>query len=314
MTHSHSPAGSTAGVGTAGARFGEPVPHFLGIGAMRAGSSWLARVLREHPEIWLPPLKELHYFDTLDRRRHGRKLPRRRYGRHLKWRLRSNLRRPARRLVWDLRYFIGEQNDRWYRSLFAAAARRGYTVGEITPAYAVLSPEGVRHVRSLNPAVKLIYILRDPIERTWSEAVRALCRKRNRRVEDTPPDEFLHWFHRGRGRAKSEYAATLATWEAEFPPEQLLIGFFEEIRTEPAALVSRVCSFLEVGPFPQIESSRLTRPQNVAAGQSPIPPALERACAETFLPDLQALAGRFGPESYPAEWLARAERALREAR
>ena len=38
-------------------------PSFLGIGTARAGTTWLHANLRRHPEIWLPPLKELHYFD-----------------------------------------------------------------------------------------------------------------------------------------------------------------------------------------------------------------------------------------------------------
>ena len=38
-------------------------PHFIGIGAQKAGTTWLYRNLQEHPEVWLPPEKELHYFD-----------------------------------------------------------------------------------------------------------------------------------------------------------------------------------------------------------------------------------------------------------
>ena len=41
-------------------------PDFLVIGAQRAGTTWLHRVLRQHPSLWLAPVKELHYFDKLD--------------------------------------------------------------------------------------------------------------------------------------------------------------------------------------------------------------------------------------------------------
>ena len=44
-------------------------PDFLVIGAQRAGTTWLHRVLRQHPALWLPPVKELHYFDPLDIKR-----------------------------------------------------------------------------------------------------------------------------------------------------------------------------------------------------------------------------------------------------
>jgi hypothetical protein len=39
------------------------LPNFLGIGAQRAGTSWLARNLMQHPQVYLPHAKELHFFD-----------------------------------------------------------------------------------------------------------------------------------------------------------------------------------------------------------------------------------------------------------
>jgi hypothetical protein len=39
------------------------LPDFLGIGAPRAGTTWLDRNLRAHPDLYLPDRKELHYFD-----------------------------------------------------------------------------------------------------------------------------------------------------------------------------------------------------------------------------------------------------------
>jgi hypothetical protein len=39
------------------------LPDFIGIGAMRAGTSWLRKQLDRHPELWTATPKELHYFD-----------------------------------------------------------------------------------------------------------------------------------------------------------------------------------------------------------------------------------------------------------
>lgn len=44
-------------------------PDFLVIGAQKAGTSWLYRNLKYHKQVWLPPVKELHYFDTLKRKK-----------------------------------------------------------------------------------------------------------------------------------------------------------------------------------------------------------------------------------------------------
>src|SRR4051812_18116714 len=38
-------------------------PDFICIGAQKAGTGWLYEQLRAHPDFWMPPLKELHYFD-----------------------------------------------------------------------------------------------------------------------------------------------------------------------------------------------------------------------------------------------------------
>src|SRR3954447_22208805 len=44
-----------------------PGPDFLCIGAHKAGSTWLYQQLDSHPDFWMPPVKELHYFDQLSR-------------------------------------------------------------------------------------------------------------------------------------------------------------------------------------------------------------------------------------------------------
>src|SRR4051812_36047156 len=47
-------------------------PNFLCIGAQKAGTGWLYEQLRSHPDFWMPPLKEVHYFDRLGKGRAGR--------------------------------------------------------------------------------------------------------------------------------------------------------------------------------------------------------------------------------------------------
>ena len=46
---------------------GDARPDFLCVGAQKAGTSWLYRQLEPHPDFWMPPLKELHYLDSLHR-------------------------------------------------------------------------------------------------------------------------------------------------------------------------------------------------------------------------------------------------------
>jgi hypothetical protein len=42
-------------------------PDFLCVGVHKGGTTWLYQQLDSHPDFWMPPLKELHYFDQLSR-------------------------------------------------------------------------------------------------------------------------------------------------------------------------------------------------------------------------------------------------------
>lgn len=121
-------------------------PHFIGIGGQKCGTTRLYKVLKEHPEIWLPLVKEIHYFDN-QKLSVLRSYPeegadpwyffRRRYRKHFKARFsqvkkdirHGNLR--LRDLLWDLNYFLRLRGDGWYASLFPD--KENVVAGEITP-------------------------------------------------------------------------------------------------------------------------------------------------------------------------------------
>ena len=130
-------------------------PDFLVIGAARAGTTWLHRVLRRHPALWLAPVKELHYFDKLSRTRTWLDARERR---RVKW---KNL---ASIDLWHLSYLLGARSDTWYAHLFHTAQQQGLIAGEITPTYAGLDGEKFRRIRDINSEIKLIYVMRDPLD------------------------------------------------------------------------------------------------------------------------------------------------------
>ena len=122
-------------------------PTFLGIGAQKAGTTWLYRGLQQHPDIWLPPVKELHVFDEKLRfpraglsHLHGDLAPSTRWRRQLR-----NEGRRHRRVTevdevelenrrWASTYFLADPSIEWYRSLFD----RSGPCGEITPEFVEL--------------------------------------------------------------------------------------------------------------------------------------------------------------------------------
>jgi hypothetical protein len=266
-------------------------PSFICIGAPRSGTSWLHEVLSRHPALWLPPVKELHYFDEPVRSM--------RYYRYLRMRLISGLwiQRPLSRF--DLHYFLGRRSDSWYCNLFAPARRRGLVTGEITPAYSVLDKAAFESMRALNPKTKLIYIMRDPVMRSWS-AVMKLQRKRG--LQSVPSAEDAILYARNDGvRKRSNYIDNIERFEQVFSRDQIFYGFFEQLSENPTAFVTGVLKFLGV-ECGDVVPLLPRAPVNVAAAGRKPPPEFSRAVAAACLPWVEKLCQRFdGP---PHRWRA----------
>ena len=105
-------------------------PGFLVLGAQRAGTTWLDRHLRAHPDVYLPERrKELHYFDA-----------------------------------------CYDRGPEWYASFFPseAEAARYRAIGEITPKY-LYDPVVPERIRRDLPDCRMIAILRNPVDRAYSQ-------------------------------------------------------------------------------------------------------------------------------------------------
>jgi hypothetical protein len=261
-------------------------PDFLCIGAQKAGTSWLDVMLRQNGQIFLPPMKEVHFFDFLY-------LPE--YRPWIRTSFQKQLRRHGERDGYE-DYFarlaaLPRRQDAWYAAIFDHPDAAGRVTGEITPAYSVLPEEGIARVRATNPAMKILFIVRDPVDRALSHLRMAANRRKRRRIDLT--------FLEGEAPnllpaaiARSAYRENVVRWEAVFPPGQMLYLPFGTIRTEPARLLAEVEAFLEVAPqvYEGLDTSvHKTRPVEIA------PPVL--ALLENRLRDERDwLAARFGAD------------------
>ena len=164
---------------------GKPA-FFLGVGFTRCGTSWLHQQLTHHPHIWVPPIKELHYWTR--QRRYGvwdkyYKLHFQQMRSMSRFDVRKESERNQQRFDkyledhgrWALRYFLGWRCDRWYRSLFP---KTGYAAcGEITPNYVQMTDRQMAAVHRFDPSAKIIILLRNPIDRAWSMVAKHRLRK-----------------------------------------------------------------------------------------------------------------------------------------
>ena len=168
------------------------MPHFLGIGAMRSGTSWLYEHLSTHPEIRMAR-KEIHFFDR-------------------------KLRDGSPGVVVDTLDRIR------YAARFVRGPVRGGLRGEITPAYAILEPRRVERIRRWMPDVRLIYLLREPVDRAWSHARFHFGLSSTASIEELPRELVSGFLASDEVRLRSDYARSLGNWFERFPSTQLFVN------------------------------------------------------------------------------------------
>jgi hypothetical protein len=293
-------------------------PSFIGIGVVRGGTTWLWANLRQHPEIWLSPVKEIEYFNRIHPI-----APQRTAGGELRGEKRPHLLlerlkaiRPGRlghylrglspgSVAWKIRFYGGTPSPEWYGKLFTPAGDR--VSGDITPHYCALGPEAIGEIARDFPDVKLILMLRDPIARDWSHAVHFLTRYGRRPLAEVTARELLAHFRNPSTRLRGDYAPMLERWERYFPPQRLRVFFFDDIRDRPVQLYGEVCRYLGVSDDESLLPRHLSRKVNPTGNAAP-PAEIERHLAALHLPALEQLAARYGT---PVDrWRERAAAAL----
>jgi hypothetical protein len=220
------------------------VIDFLGIGSHKAGTTWLMRNLAFHPDVWVPFVKELHYFDIVHLRVDGERVLAR-----LRTRVKQVIRRKRRagalsraeaiylRRVVDPAFAF---TDAWYAHIFSGAGP-GKVRGEFTPYYCALRDDGIAHVKRLMPTVRLLYIVRDPVDRMLSALRLAITKRGNPDVRPIVESSST-W-------ARGDYAGNIEAWDAAFPEGQMLYLPFGRIRTDPTSVMRSVEKHLGLVPF-----------------------------------------------------------------
>ena len=288
-------------------------PNFLCIGAQKSGTTWLYHNLKKHPQIWMPPVKEIHYFDEiqyqpyltiLDRLFDSRSFDNRVWWQIFKAQIKSNLRNPnLENIIWYSRYLFSRRNDKWYASLFDRA--RGQITGDITPGYSSLKREGIAHVFEIMPKSKIIFLMRNPMERAWSHALM----DEKIKGEKFSEAEFIEHFNSKYSRTESDYLRAITNWQSYYPKEQFFIGYFEEIQQCPEDLLMRLYKFLEVELLRNNINQRDIRKKiNPSGNTGEIPPNFALHLARLYYDELEFLHEHFG--GYTSNWLDYAKKVL----
>lgn len=297
------------------------LPEFLCIGAQRAGTTWLHKNLAKHPGLWMPPIKEIHYFDEKEKYNSLTRFKRLSYlyrSQQKRWyRVIKNHQRKQtfnlldinfERFLWKTNYLLNIRDDRWYESLFTMGT--GKKIGEVTPDYSIINEESVAHIHRLMPNAKIIFMMRNPMQRAWSHAVKKLVRDRGRKIESVAEAEFIDHFASKKSRLNSDYLRTIEIWKKYYPEEQFLTVFFDEITDKPQDLLLHIFDFLEIE-----NSSKYTKKagKKVKTSANPgfIPHNLATYLADIYYEEIKQLDRYFG--GYTSVWLHNAHELLSKA-
>ncbi len=188
---------------------------FVIAGAQKCGTRALRRFLQAHPQIGLslPKHSETHYFD--------RKAPR------------------DRSASYD-----------GYHAMFSAEAL-GKVTGDVTPIY-IYQTGCLERIRRYNPRMKIIVLLRDPVDRAYSQWVMEYQTKREHRAFlPALSHELFHYTRNGEHPVYSYvqrglYGRQILRLYRHFPRDQCLILCNEDLRGDHAATMRRVYRFLGV--------------------------------------------------------------------
>jgi hypothetical protein len=271
------------------------LPDFICIGAQKAGTTWLYSMLAQNPSIWMPPLKEVHYFDQVGATNVDKK------------RRRARIDRLARRTersggkgskgdgkVELLRGLAGEDmlSEEWYRNVFSHPDRIGRISGEITPSYLAMEDEKVAYVKQLLPQAKILLIVREPRSRNISQVKMAASRSKLAEPSQADWETFLG---RLAGRGLGEYSRNIPVWQKYFDPQQLLILPFGPIKTDPAGMIGAIETFIGAKPFDGYEA---LDEQVHKTKEVPVPDWVAERAGELAKPQIEYLINTFGTEFY----------------
>lgn len=180
-----------------------------------------------------------------------------------------------------------------YLGLFEAGPD-GIRRGEITPAYSLLDEDTIRAIHAVNPQLRILFSMRNPLHRAWSSALMAL-RRAELSVQEASDQWFLDHFRSAGSTGRGDYEGTLRRWRAVFPAEQILVLDYDGIRDAPDCLLRDCARHLGIDEacFAGMGSDTLGRRVFAGPGHM-LPPRLHDALVELYAPRIRSLSRYLG--------------------
>lgn len=236
----------------------ETLPTFLIIGAMKGGTSSLYEYLRQHPDVFASAVKEPSFF--IDCAPHGLLMPHR--GRRM---FRSRDERAMFRTL-DA-----------YRELFTGSEAYAARF-EASTSY-LCHPPAARHIKEMLPEVKLVVLLRDPVDRAYSAYTfhKSFGYEPASTFEDALAEELAgerdDWWYAWRHLHYGLYSQHIDRYRRTFGEQRLLVLSSDAFFEDPTSTCRSVFRFVGVDPAYAVDTTRIS---NQTRLRSPLLTALYR--------------------------------------
>jgi hypothetical protein len=186
------------------------LPTFVGLGSQRSASTWLHSVLKAHPQITMTSRKEVAYF-----------------GKQIQW-----------------------HNLNWYTDLFrdpSGLPTRAIR-GDISPWYSRLRRHSVESLRRMIPDLKAVLIIRNPIARSWSQAMVELSFIKDVPADQVPLGRILRHVVRRRTNRYNDYQPVIELWDDVFGAGCVHVDIFDKVKTDPNGLLRGILKHVGADP------------------------------------------------------------------
>jgi hypothetical protein len=202
------------------------LPNFLIIGAAKSGTTALYHYLNQHSEVFLTPIKETNFF-SMEGKIINFSGPGDKYGTH--------------------RTSINKIED-YYQQF--TKVKNEKAIGEVCPSY-LYYKEGPINIHKYIPDVKIILILRNPVDRAFSAyshmirdgreflSFEEAMKEESNRIDD-------NWAEIWHYKEESKYYDQLKRYYEFFPKENIKIFLYKDFQENPHIVYSEICDFIGV--------------------------------------------------------------------
>ena len=151
----------------------------------------------------------------------------------------------------------------------------------------------------LLPEIKIIYQMREPVDRIWS--LMKYHQKRRKGLKLSLPLNELYEYTRHKNIVdQSNYEMILRRWRRHVKPDNLFVSFYDEISEHPGELLERLYGFLGL-PYISEESFSLMNERINPSFDADMPQPLAARLVHDYLPMIKRLSAQEG--GYFTRWL-----------